>query len=480
MIEALKPYPAYKASGLPWVDQVPVHWSLPPNRALMRRRKVLVGSRHTEYRLLSLTKEGVIVRDVESGKGKFSADMGTSQEVRTGDLVFCLFDVPETPRTVGLSRHDGMITSAYTVMECPDGQLAAYLDLFYRAMDDRKLLSPLYSGLRNTIPPSRFLGTKTPVPPPDEQAAIARILDHADRRIRRYIGAKRRLIALLNEQKQAIIHRAVTRGLDPDVRCKSSSIDWLGDIPEHWNATRLKNVASVQTGITLGKNYGSVKLDDRPYLRVANVQAGRLNLTTIKRLQLPISEIARSTLRYGDVVMTEGGDIDKLGRGCVWRDEVEGCLHQNHVFAVRPNQSRLLPDYLVLILGSRQGRSYFEITAKRTTNLASTNSTTLGSLPLFLPGVAEQQQILDALSLETRSLETPINRAEREIDFLREYRTSLIADVVTGKLDVREAASRLLIDINDQGIRDEMDTLDDGEELIDDEDLDAEPVEVEA
>jgi len=162
VIDELKPYPEKKDSGLPWVGMVPKHWELRPNRAMMRRRKVLVGKRHTEFQLLSLTKQGVIVRDVTSGKGKFSSDMGTSQEVREGDLVFCLFDVPETPRTVGLSRHNGMITGAYTVFECSDPTLRAHLDLFYRAMDDRKLLSPLYSGLRHTIPATRLLGTKTP------------------------------------------------------------------------------------------------------------------------------------------------------------------------------------------------------------------------------------------------------------------------------------------------------------------------------
>src|SRR5580765_1904402 len=113
MIESLRPYPTYKPSGLPWLDLVPGHWDLVPNRALVSRRKVLVGKRHSDYRLLSLTKAGVIVRDLRGQKGKFSADMGTSQEVRKGDLVFCLFDVPETPRTVGLSQHDGMITGAY-------------------------------------------------------------------------------------------------------------------------------------------------------------------------------------------------------------------------------------------------------------------------------------------------------------------------------------------------------------------------------
>jgi type I restriction enzyme S subunit len=117
MIDDLKPYPEYKDSGLPWAGRVPQHWGMVPNRGLLKRRKVLVGKRHREYQLLSLTKGGVIVRDISTSKGKFSSDMGTSQEVRAGDFVFCLFDVPETPRTVGLSRHSGMITGAYTVLE---------------------------------------------------------------------------------------------------------------------------------------------------------------------------------------------------------------------------------------------------------------------------------------------------------------------------------------------------------------------------
>src|SRR5660398_10412 len=106
-----------KDSGVPWAGLVPVHWDLLPNRAMLRKRKVLVGGRHSEYKLLSLTKSGVIVRDVSTSRGKFSADMGTSQEVRIGDLVFCLFGVPETPRTVGLAKRDGMITGVYTVFE---------------------------------------------------------------------------------------------------------------------------------------------------------------------------------------------------------------------------------------------------------------------------------------------------------------------------------------------------------------------------
>ena len=210
----LDPDVRLKPSGVEWVGEVPEHWRLMPNRTLVRPRKVLVGERHSSYQLLSLTKQGVIVRDVESGVGKFSSDMGTSQEVRVGDLVFCLFDVPETPRTVGLSSHDGMITGAYTVLECLDGVLATYFEFFYRALDDRKLLAPLYSGLRNTIPPARFLSAKTPVPSRIEQAAIVRYVAREFANIDTAIDRARREIGLLGEYRTRLIADVVTGKLN--------------------------------------------------------------------------------------------------------------------------------------------------------------------------------------------------------------------------------------------------------------------------
>lgn len=123
----LDPSVPFKGSGVPWLGEIPAHWALSPNRAFLRVRKILVGERHPSFTLLSLTKRGVIVRELSEMRGKFSSDMGTSQEVRPGDLVFCLFDVPETPRTIGLSRNAGMITGAYTVMECTRPDVAAFL-----------------------------------------------------------------------------------------------------------------------------------------------------------------------------------------------------------------------------------------------------------------------------------------------------------------------------------------------------------------
>lgn len=228
-----------KPSGLPWCPRVPEHWELTPNRAYLRQRKVLVGERHYKYTLLSLTKRGVIVRDLTDNKGKFSADMGTSQEVRAGDLVMCLFDVPETPRTVGLSRHDGMITGAYTVFDVQDRQMAQWIELFYLAMDDRKALSPLYSGLRNTIPKPRFLGTKTPVPPLVEQAAIGDYLDQATANIASAVLRAEREIRLLNEWRTRLFADVVTGKLD--VRQAAARLPEEVEHPEPLDDTEAEN-----------------------------------------------------------------------------------------------------------------------------------------------------------------------------------------------------------------------------------------------
>ena len=142
----------------------------------------------------------------------------------------------------------GMITGAYTRFVCPNEQNRRFIYQLYLSLDNGKLLKPLYSGLRKVITKSTFLSATIPLPPLHEQAAIVRYLDHADRRIRRYVDAKRKLIALLKEEKQAIVNQAVTRGLDPNVPLKPSGVEWLGDVPEHWEVRRLSQVSRIVRG----------------------------------------------------------------------------------------------------------------------------------------------------------------------------------------------------------------------------------------
>jgi len=426
MISDLKPYPTYKDSRLPWLEEVPEHWNLIPNRALIRKRKILVGDHQTECDLLSLTKEGVIVRDVESGKGKFSADMGTSQEVRAGDLIFCFFDIPETPRTVGLSHHNGMITGAYTVFECSDPVISTFFELFYKAMDDRKLLSPLYSGLRNTIPPTLFLGIKTPVPPHAEQATIVRFLDHMDRRIRRNILAKQKLIKLLEEYKQVIIHRAVTRGLDPTVPLKPSGVEWLGEIPEDWaflrgkfyfqeidkrSATGKEELLSVShiTGVTprSQKNINMFKAES--YIGYKLCNPGQIVVNTMWAWMAAIG-----VSRYHGIVSSSYHTYDQINK------------HNFH------------NDFLDLLLRSTLYKINY---AMNSTGITSSRLRLYPedflNIRFLCPPMGEQEAIICWLKCMIGDLDIAKERLNGEIALLKEYRTRLISDVVTGKLDVR-------------------------------------------
>jgi type I restriction enzyme S subunit len=432
----------------------------------MRRRKVLVGRRHTEYRLLSLTKQGVIVRDVESGKGKFSVDMSTFQEVRNGDLVFCLFDVPETPRTVGLSHHDGMITGAYTVFESSDPILSAFLDLFYRAMDDRKLLSPLYSGLRNTIPPTRFLGTKTPVPPPAEQSAIVRFLDHADRRIRRYIRARQKLVKLLEEQKQAIIERAVTCGLDPNGPTQP-----LGSAPEcrvssGWKISRLWEVSCLRSE------------KGRPELDLLSVFLGR----GVIRYGEGGGQVHKPSLDLSGYQVVHLGDL-VLNNQQAWRGSVGVSAHQGIIspaYVVLALNSSLHSHFADYLFKSRVMVSQFVTASKGVGDIQrDIHMPWLRNIRVPIPSLTEQYRITDYLDRELAGIGKQLSLFDRELSLFREYRTRLIADVVTGKVDVRGVAASLPKEADELEALDDADAVAEGDIDSAEGNLDAPPEEAE-
>lgn len=443
MISDLEPYLAMRDSGLPWCPQVPSHWELKPNRVFLRQRKMLVGDRHPDYTLLSLTKRGVIVRDLSENKGKFSSDMGTSQEVQTGDLVMCLFDVPETPRTVGLSPHHGMITGAYTVFDVCDSQVARWLEKFYIAMDDQKALSPLYSGLRNTIPKQRLLATKTPIPPPEELAAIVRYLDHVDRRVRRLVRVKRRLIALLTEQKQAIVHRAVTRGLNPDVPLKDSGVDWLGTVPEHWEVRRLgDSVLGCFNGVWGSDPNGG---DDLPCVRVADFERRS------RRVRRPIPTIRaiaqnsrrRRMLESGDLLLEKSGGGEQQPVGVVILFDQRGPAVCSNFIARMPVRDGFDSEFLTFLHSALYSIRLNTKSIKQTTGIQNLDSAAYLSEAVAFPPISEQSAIAVRLGRATAEIEGVVARAAREIELLNEYRTRLVGDVVTGKLDVREVAAEL-------------------------------------
>lgn len=359
--------------------------------------------------------------------------LDTYKLVRPGDFVISLRSFQGG---IEYSAHRGLVSPAYTVLS--PRVAPSFYRHYFKSQAFVSYLGVLGSGIRQgkTVSYHDFGNLALPVPPSDEQSAIADFLDRETERIDLLMNKKRRLIDLLDERRTALITQAVTKGLDPTVPMKDSGVPWIGEVPAGWEIVRLRHVAAIQTGITLGKRYADgTKLVERPYLRVANVQSGRLDLAVVTTIEVPIDEVGRYELRAGDVLMTEGGDIDKLGRGTVYRGEITGCLHQNHVFAVRPRH-RLSGDYLALAMASFVGRSYFELSAYRTTNLASTNTAKVLDFSFALPELRIQNRIVEEYGQRNQRLDLVSSSLATQLVLLSEYRQALITAAVTGDLDI--------------------------------------------
>ena len=280
-----------------------------------------------------------------------------------------------------------------------------------------------------------------PVPPRPEQERIAAYLNVSCAAIDAAMAAKRNQLNTLGALRKVMVSRVVTRGMDDRPKVRATGNSWLPELPCHWELVSLKRVSEMQTGLTLGKTYEE-QLIERPYLRVANVQDGKLDLNDVTTIEVPADVASRVELRPGDVLMTEGGDLDKLGRGTVWNGEIPGCLHQNHVFAIRCFRHKLLPEFLAYLTASQYGRDYFEATGKRTTNLASTNSTKVGLFPIPRPPLEEQREICQFLDNKLAQVNRIMRNIEDQISTLTAYRKSLIHECVTGQRRISDADVR--------------------------------------
>ncbi|MBZ0224049.1 MAG: restriction endonuclease subunit S [Dokdonella sp.] len=254
------------------------------------------------------------------------------------------------------------------------------------------------------------------MPSPDEQAAIARVLDAVDAAIDR----AREAVIKAEMLDHSLLHDFLDRGKKR---------------PVHWQHKRVGDVAEVGSGVTLGKDVTGFKHIDLPYLRVANVQDGHLDLSTVKTVKVRVDEVERYRLEPGDVLMTEGGDLDKLGRGTLWEGQIPDCLHQNHIFRVRTDRSQLDPRFFALVVESDIAKRYFNRVAKRTTNLASTNKTQVRAFAFPLPSLTEQAQIAEVMGASKAALRALKSKCAA----LEQLKKSLMHDLLTGTVRVDPA-----------------------------------------
>lgn len=272
-----------------------------------------------------------------------------------------------------------------------------------------------------------------------EQEGITSVLASIDKAIEKTEA----LIAKYQQIKAGLMNDLFTRGVTADGKLRppreqapelyqETPIGW---IPKEWSVKLLGSLAEIVSGVTLGSKVEISNEIEVPYLRVANVQDGYLDLTEVKTVLVSISQFEKLQLRYGDVLMNEGGDFDKLGRGSVWQEEIKPCIHQNHVFRVRPGDDKLRSYYLAFWSQSEMGKKYFVLNSKQSTNLASINSTQLNRFPVALPSPIEQERIEARIVAHNGYVDS----LGQELVKLRQQKLGLMHDLLTGRVQVKLA-----------------------------------------
>ncbi len=341
----------------------------------------------------------------------------------------------------GFARHHGIVSSAYGVYRLVPN-LAQDFEFFHHLLRSRVYdweFTVRSKGIwtsRLQLTDESFFDMPILLPPSEDRKAIVRSIRHLDHRVNRLIKAKRKLIEALNEQKQAIIHRAVTRGLDPTVPLKPSGIPWLGDLPQHWEGLQVRRLVSFVTSGSRGwANYYSD--DGLIFLQSGNLgRSMSLNLSYIQHVHPPDgAEGERTLVKKNDVLVCVTGAL--TGNVAIVDLELPAAAFVNqHVALVRPKPEMIEPRFLAYVLHSEIGRSQFK------TNEYGGTKQGLGlddvkSVFIPVPSLPQQRAICAYLDTKVAGFKEAVSRLEREIDLIREYRTRLVSDVVTGQLDVR-------------------------------------------
>lgn len=472
MIEGLKPYSRYMESGVPWLGQIPIQWRIERMKTVLRER---IEKDHAEEPLLAATQTmGVVRKDRYENRTVLALkDLHLLKLVNVGDFVISLRSFQGG---IEFARDRGIISPAYTVLHLVDQRNHGFLSWLFKSKPFIESLSLSVTGIRQgqsvdypSLSRSRIL-----LPPLDEQYSIVRFLNYADRRIRRYIAAQRKLIALLEEQKQAIIHRSVTRGLDPNVRMKDSGVPWIGEVPEHWDALQLKRLAR-----STGHTFTDGDWIETPYITregVRLIQTGNVGIGEYREKGFRyISDATFAELRCTEVCP---GDVlicrldGPVGRACLAPNL--GCKMITSVDnTILKPRSDVSGQYVVHLLSSPLWIDWVKSLCRAGGGFRyRVSRTMLGLLSVPLPPFSEQLAINEFIATTTGSVYKMILALRAESNRLLEFRTRLISDVVTGKLDVRDAAAKLPIEDDstpDAELIDDGDS-DDGDDVVANED----------
>jgi len=406
----------------PLTDAVPSGWLQMRNKDVFRYVSRPVGQKWSEFELLTMGKAGVSIRDVESGKGKFPSSFETYQEVRPGDFVFCLFDMDETPRTVGLSSIGGMITGAYDVFYADSGY-ERFLYYWYLAVDDQKAWKPYYRSLRKTITRDMFMTMRVLVPPRSEAARIAEYLDRESQRIEELKDSIRAQIDALEAYKRSVSFDAVTGRLDRVEKVNDPRIAWLGNVPRHWRIEKIKFhvTRNERKGypdepvLSLYRELGLVYKDSRD---------DNHNVTSADTS--PYKLVTRGNLVINKM---------KAWQGSVAVSQLRGIVSPAY-YVYKIDSLDLRSEYLHYLLRSSYKDEFRRMSGGIREGQWDLPAASFENTYILIPPVHEQEEIVAYLDRRLEAIDASLRAKEGQLAILDEYKNSLIYEIVTGKREV--------------------------------------------
>ena len=433
--KGLQPYPSYQDSGLPWINELPTHWKIQRTKTILKERS---KKGHPDEPLLAATQSKGVVRKEQYENRTVMAlkDLHLLKLVRVDDFVISLRSFQGG---IEYARTQGIISPAYTILYAKHPGNHSYLAHLFKSKPYIENLELFVTGIRQgqNIDYEKLGRSGLPLPPLPEQTAIVRYLDYVDRRVRRFVRAKEKLIGLLDEQKQVIIHRAVTRGLDPDVPLKPSGVEWLGEVPEHWEVIPLKRIVWFNSGAGF-----PISLQGRTDEEILFVKVSDMNILGNEyKITRSVNTVSRDVAHnLGAYVFQKNAIIfPKVGGALLTNKRrmllQDTCIDNNLMGCVVTGADVNFAFRILLWLDL--GR------LAKPGPVPAISEGEVREIRIPLPPRSEQTAIVEYLDKATADIDTAITRARREVELLNEYRTRLIADVVTGKLDVREAAAQL-------------------------------------
>ena len=425
-----KTYENYKNSNVNFIGTIPSEWDLVRNKHLFSKSKNIVGHRWGQFPVLSLTKQGVIIKDIEKNEGKMPSDFSTYQVVNQGNLLMCLFDIDVTPRCVGYIENKGIVSPAYSEIKPITDIFVKYYFYWYLMLDIDKQLLHLSKNLRNSLSTEDFMAINIVKPSLEEQIKISNYLDKKLSEIDNNISKNKELISLLEEKKVALINQCVTKGLNPNVPMKDSGIEWIGKIPEHWESHRIKDFLTFKIGGTPSTSIESYFEGDNVWVSIADLSSNKGEFISDSS-----TKISDDGIKFSNVKKISKGSLLYSFKLSVGLTAFAGCdLYTNEAIAsFEPN------DFVDLNFLKYVFKVGFENNAFENIYGAKLfNSDLIKFAKFVLPiDIEEQKQIANYLDIRVNEINLIINKINSQIELLEEYKQSLIHHVVTGKVDVR-------------------------------------------